>query len=76
MQNVLQYSSRRDSFSRRNESNNPLVEQVLDVDNVDLAMGKVLDEGPVLAVTFQAQMIDYTTNAAGDVSCPHSHLID
>ncbi|XP_069936060.1 mitochondrial import inner membrane translocase subunit TIM44 isoform X2 [Cherax quadricarinatus] len=31
--------------------------KVLDVDNVDLVMGKVMEEGPVLAVAFQAQQI-------------------
>uniref|UniRef100_A0A2P2I3G0 Mitochondrial import inner membrane translocase subunit TIM44 n=2 Tax=Hirondellea gigas TaxID=1518452 RepID=A0A2P2I3G0_9CRUS len=36
--------------------------QVLDLDHIELAMGKMLDEGPVLAVTFQAQVTHCTRN--------------
>lgn len=42
--------------------------QVLDVDNVDLVMGKVMDEGPVLAVSFQSQQIMCLRNNKGEVS--------
>lgn len=28
-----------------------------DIDNVDLAMGKVMEQGPVLIITFQSQQI-------------------
>lgn len=31
--------------------------KVLDIDNVDLVMGKVMDQGPVLIITFQSQQI-------------------
>ncbi|XP_073816698.1 mitochondrial import inner membrane translocase subunit TIM44 [Musca autumnalis] len=31
--------------------------KILDIENIDLAMGKVMDQGPVLIVTFQAQQI-------------------
>lgn len=31
--------------------------KVLDIENIDLAMGKVMEQGPVLIVTFQAQQI-------------------
>lgn len=31
--------------------------RVLDVDNVDLAMGKVMEQGPILVITFVAQQI-------------------
>lgn len=31
--------------------------KVLDIENVDLAMGKVMEQGPVLIITFQAQQI-------------------
>ncbi|XP_021928898.1 mitochondrial import inner membrane translocase subunit TIM44 isoform X3 [Zootermopsis nevadensis] len=31
--------------------------KILDIDNVDLAMGKVMDQGPVLIVTFTSQQI-------------------
>lgn len=30
---------------------------MLDVDNVDLAMGKVMEQGPILVITFTAQQI-------------------
>ncbi|KAI4793528.1 hypothetical protein KUCAC02_032662 [Chaenocephalus aceratus] len=29
--------------------------KILDIDNIDLAMGKMMDQGPVLIITFQAQ---------------------
>ncbi|XP_050701927.1 mitochondrial import inner membrane translocase subunit TIM44-like isoform X1 [Eriocheir sinensis] len=41
--------------------------KVLDVDNVDLVMGKVMDEGPVLAVSFQSQQIMCLRNNKGEV---------
>lgn len=41
--------------------------KVLDVDNVDLVMGKVMDEGPVLAVSFQSQQIMCLRNSKGEV---------
>lgn len=31
--------------------------KILDIENVDLVMGKVMDQGPVLIITFQAQQI-------------------
>lgn len=31
--------------------------RVLDVDNVDLVMGKVMEQGPVLIISFTAQQI-------------------
>lgn len=30
---------------------------VTDIDNVDLVMGKVMDQGPVLVISFQSQQI-------------------
>ena len=39
----------------------------MDVDNVDLVMGKVMDEGPVLAISFQSQQIMCIRNAKGEV---------
>ncbi|XP_063883064.1 mitochondrial import inner membrane translocase subunit TIM44-like isoform X1 [Scylla paramamosain] len=41
--------------------------KVLDVDNVDLVMGKVMEEGPVLAVSFQSQQIMCLRNSKGEV---------
>ncbi|XP_045597183.1 mitochondrial import inner membrane translocase subunit TIM44 isoform X2 [Procambarus clarkii] len=41
--------------------------KILDVDNVDLVMGKVMDEGPVLAVSFQSQQIMCLRNSKGEV---------
>ncbi|KAI4829131.1 hypothetical protein KUCAC02_023192 [Chaenocephalus aceratus] len=31
--------------------------KILDIDNIDLAMGKMMDQGPVLIITFQAQLV-------------------
>lgn len=31
--------------------------KILDIENVDIAMGKVMDQGPVLIITFQSQQI-------------------
>lgn len=31
--------------------------KILDIENVDIAMGKVMDQGPVLIITFQTQQI-------------------
>lgn len=31
--------------------------KVLDIENVDLAMGKIMEQGPILIVTFQAQQL-------------------
>lgn len=37
--------------------------KILDIENVDLAMGKVMEQGPVLIVTFQTQQIMCVRNA-------------
>ncbi|KAJ8274127.1 hypothetical protein COCON_G00087520 [Conger conger] len=31
--------------------------KILDIDNIDLAMGKLMEQGPVLIITFQAQLV-------------------
>ncbi|KAM4628701.1 mitochondrial import inner membrane translocase subunit TIM44 isoform 2-T2 [Polymixia lowei] len=31
--------------------------KILDIDNIDLALGKMMEQGPVLIITFQAQMV-------------------
>ncbi|CAN0320391.1 unnamed protein product [Lampetra planeri] len=31
--------------------------RILDIDNIDLAMGKLMEQGPVLIITFQAQLV-------------------
>ncbi|XP_060231870.1 mitochondrial import inner membrane translocase subunit TIM44 [Meriones unguiculatus] len=41
--------------------------RVLDVSNVDLAMGKMMEQGPVLIVTFQAQLVMVVRGPRGDV---------
>ncbi|XP_053677859.1 mitochondrial import inner membrane translocase subunit TIM44 isoform X2 [Anopheles nili] len=41
--------------------------KILDIENVDLAMGKVMDQGPVLIVTFQTQQIMCVRDAKGAV---------
>lgn len=41
--------------------------KILDIENVDLAMGKVMDQGPVLIVTFQTQQIMCVKNAKNEI---------
>ncbi|XP_064187807.1 mitochondrial import inner membrane translocase subunit TIM44 [Anguilla rostrata] len=41
--------------------------KILDIDNVDLAMGKMMEQGPVLIITFQAQMVMVIRNPKGEV---------
>uniref|UniRef100_A0A182YEY2 Mitochondrial import inner membrane translocase subunit TIM44 n=1 Tax=Anopheles stephensi TaxID=30069 RepID=A0A182YEY2_ANOST len=41
--------------------------KILDIENVDLAMGKVMEQGPVLIVTFQTQQIMCVRDAKGTV---------
>lgn len=39
----------------------------MDVDNIDLAMGKVMEQGPILVVTFTAQQIMCVRDKSGKV---------
>ncbi|TWW57954.1 Mitochondrial import inner membrane translocase subunit TIM44 [Takifugu flavidus] len=41
--------------------------KILDIDNIDLAMGKMMDQGPVLIITFQAQLVMVIRNPKGEV---------
>ncbi|XP_060796496.1 mitochondrial import inner membrane translocase subunit TIM44 isoform X2 [Neoarius graeffei] len=41
--------------------------KILDIDNVDLAMGKMMEQGPVLIITFQAQLVMLIRNTKGEV---------
>ncbi|CAJ1060628.1 mitochondrial import inner membrane translocase subunit TIM44 [Xyrichtys novacula] len=41
--------------------------KILDIDNIDLAMGKMMDQGPVLIITFQAQLVMVIRNTKGEV---------
>uniref|UniRef100_A0A182RM84 Mitochondrial import inner membrane translocase subunit TIM44 n=1 Tax=Anopheles funestus TaxID=62324 RepID=A0A182RM84_ANOFN len=41
--------------------------KILDIENVDLAMGKVMEQGPVLIVTFQTQQIMCVRDGKGAV---------
>lgn len=41
--------------------------KILDIDSVDLVMGKVMDQGPVLIITFQSQQIMSINDANGNV---------
>ncbi|KAM6922090.1 mitochondrial import inner membrane translocase subunit TIM44 [Xenentodon cancila] len=41
--------------------------KILDIDNIDLAMGKMMEQGPVLIITFQAQMVMVIRNTKGEV---------
>jgi import inner membrane translocase subunit TIM44 len=41
--------------------------QVLDIDNIDLAMGKMMEQGPVLVITFNSQQILCVRDRTGKV---------
>uniref|UniRef100_A0A3P9PQP2 Mitochondrial import inner membrane translocase subunit TIM44 n=1 Tax=Poecilia reticulata TaxID=8081 RepID=A0A3P9PQP2_POERE len=41
--------------------------KILDIDNIDLAMGKMMEQGPVLIITFQAQLVMVIRNTKGEV---------
>ncbi|KAJ3594971.1 hypothetical protein NHX12_004276 [Muraenolepis orangiensis] len=41
--------------------------KILDIDNIDLAMGKIMDQGPVLIITFQAQVVMVIRGPKGDL---------
>uniref|UniRef100_A0A8C0U894 Mitochondrial import inner membrane translocase subunit TIM44 n=1 Tax=Cyanistes caeruleus TaxID=156563 RepID=A0A8C0U894_CYACU len=41
--------------------------RILDIDNIDLAMGKMMEQGPVLIITFQAQVVMVIKNHKGEV---------
>ncbi|KAF3858451.1 hypothetical protein F7725_011652 [Dissostichus mawsoni] len=41
--------------------------KILDIDNIDLAMGKMMDQGPVLIITFQAQVVMVIRSPKGDL---------
>ncbi|KAK2113898.1 Mitochondrial import inner membrane translocase subunit TIM44 [Saguinus oedipus] len=41
--------------------------RILDIDNVDLAMGKMMEQVPVLIITFQAQLVILVRNPKGEV---------
>uniref|UniRef100_A0A8C0I8H2 Translocase of inner mitochondrial membrane 44 n=1 Tax=Bubo bubo TaxID=30461 RepID=A0A8C0I8H2_BUBBB len=41
--------------------------RILDIDNIDLAMGKMMEQGPVLIITFQAQVVMVIKNQKGEV---------
>uniref|UniRef100_A0A1A7Y0P0 Mitochondrial import inner membrane translocase subunit TIM44 n=1 Tax=Iconisemion striatum TaxID=60296 RepID=A0A1A7Y0P0_9TELE len=41
--------------------------KILDIDSIDLAMGKMMEQGPVLIITFQAQMVMVIRNTKGEV---------
>ncbi|KAG9510169.1 Mitochondrial import inner membrane translocase subunit TIM44, partial [Fragariocoptes setiger] len=44
-----------------------IVNNILDIQNVELALGKIMEQGPVLVVTFQAQQVSYVKDAKGNV---------
>ena len=41
--------------------------KVLDIDNLDLAMGKMMEQGPVLVITFNSQQIMCVKDSSGKV---------
>ena len=40
---------------------------MLDIDNIDLAMGKMMEQGPVLVITFNSQQILCVRDRTGKV---------
>nr|CAI5820165.1 unnamed protein product [Callosobruchus analis] len=41
--------------------------KILDVDNVDLVMGKIMDQGPVLIISFTSQQVMVVRDAQGNI---------
>lgn len=41
--------------------------KILDLQNIELAMGKMMDQGPVLVLTFQAQQLTFVKDKKGNV---------
>ncbi|XP_060642132.1 mitochondrial import inner membrane translocase subunit TIM44 [Anolis sagrei] len=41
--------------------------RILDIDNIDLAMGKMMEQGPVLIITFQAQLVMEVKSQKGEL---------
>lgn len=41
--------------------------QILDIENIDLAMGKMMEQGPVLVITFQSQQALCVRNSKNEV---------
>ncbi|XP_041086066.1 mitochondrial import inner membrane translocase subunit TIM44-like [Polyodon spathula] len=41
--------------------------KVLDIDNIDLALGKMMEQGPVLIITFQAHLVMVIRGPKGEV---------
>lgn len=41
---------------------------VLDIRNVDIAAGKMMEQGPVLVISFNSQQITYVKNARGEIT--------
>jgi import inner membrane translocase subunit TIM44 len=41
--------------------------EVLDISNLEVVGGKIMDQGPVLIISFTAQQILYVTNSEGKV---------
>lgn len=41
--------------------------RILDLQNIELALGKMMEQGPVLVISFQAQQISYVADSKGNV---------
>lgn len=41
--------------------------RILDIQNIELALGKMMEQGPVLVISFQAQQLTYVTDSKGNV---------
>ncbi|XP_021944817.1 mitochondrial import inner membrane translocase subunit TIM44 [Folsomia candida] len=54
-------------FKTARERGLKIESKILDISHVDLAMGRVLEQGPVLVITFTAQQVSCVRDATGKV---------
>lgn len=54
-------------FKQAKEKGHSIKAKILDIDHVDLVMGKVMDQGPVLIITFTSQQIMVVYDVRGKV---------
>ena len=48
--------------------------KVLDIENVDLVMGKMMDQGPVLVISFTSQQILCVRDLKGNVKVRRNYI--
>ncbi|KAB0799498.1 hypothetical protein PPYR_07378 [Photinus pyralis] len=54
-------------FKQALQKGHSIKSKILDIDHVDLAMGKVMEQGPVLIITFTSQQIMVVYDISGNV---------